>query len=73
MATEAAREIVDLALRTLRPPRLICLFDPRNVASRRVAERVGFAFDREVLLDSERVPIHSLRAGITPQTRPCSP
>ena len=61
LATEAARAIVDNALRTLRPPRLICLFDPRNVASRRVAERVGFAFDREVLLDGERLP-HALFA-----------
>jgi ribosomal-protein-alanine N-acetyltransferase len=63
LATEAARAIVDHALRTLRPPRLICLFDPENVASRRVAERVGFTFDREVLLDGERIPMHSLRAG----------
>jgi hypothetical protein len=45
---------------------LICLFGPRNVASRRVAERVGFTFDREVLLDGERLPMHSLRAGSTP-------
>ena len=63
LATEAARAIVDHAMRTLRPPRLICLFDPRNVASRRVAERVGFTFDREVLLDGERLPMHSFRAG----------
>lgn len=63
LATEAARAIVDHALWTLRPPRLICLFDPRNVASRRVAERVGFTFDREVLLDGERLPMHSLHAG----------
>ena len=66
LATEAARAIVDHALRTLRPPRLICLFDPLNVASRRVAERVGFTFDSEVLLDGERIPMHSLRAGRTP-------
>ena len=61
LATEAARAIVDHALRTLRPTRLICLFDPRNVASRRVAERVGFTFDREVILDGERLPMHSMR------------
>ena len=62
LATEAARAIVDHAFQTLRPPRLICLFDPQNVASRRVAERVGFTYDRDVLLDGERVPMHSLRA-----------
>ena len=60
LATEAARAIVDLALQTLRPTRLISLFDPGNVASRRVAERVGFSFDREVLVDGERVRMHSL-------------
>ena len=64
-ATEAALAIVDHALQTLRPPRLICLFDPRNAASRRVAERVGFTYDRDVLLDGERVPMHSLRAEST--------
>ena len=48
------------------PPRLICLFDPLNIPSRRVAERVGFTFDREVILDGERLPMHSLRAGSTP-------
>jgi RimJ/RimL family protein N-acetyltransferase len=63
LATEAAHAIADHALRALRPPRLICLFDPRNVASRRVAEHVGFAFDREVLLDGERIPMHSLRGS----------
>jgi RimJ/RimL family protein N-acetyltransferase len=56
LATEAARAIVDLGFRTLRPPRLICLFDPGNVASRRVAERVGFTFDREVLLAASGSP-----------------
>ena len=66
LATEAARAIVDHALRALRPPRLICLFDPLNVASRRVAERAGFTFDSDVLLDGERIPMHSLRAGGTP-------
>jgi RimJ/RimL family protein N-acetyltransferase len=45
---------------------LICLFDPLNVASRRVAERAGFTFDSDVLLDGERIPMHSLRAGGTP-------
>jgi RimJ/RimL family protein N-acetyltransferase len=44
---------------------LICLFDPQNVASRRVAERVGFTFDRDVFLDGDRIPMHSLRAGST--------
>jgi [ribosomal protein S5]-alanine N-acetyltransferase len=74
LATEAARAIAHHALQTLRPPRLICLFDPGNVASRRVAERVGFTYDCDVLLDGERVPMHSLRAGSTaiPEGRPAS-
>jgi ribosomal-protein-alanine N-acetyltransferase len=62
LATEAARAIVDHAFGAMRLPRLICLFEPENLASRRVAEHVGFAFEREVLIDGERLPMHALAA-----------
>ena len=41
LATEAARAIVDYAFTTLSVRRLICMFDPDNDASRRVAAKVG--------------------------------
>jgi ribosomal-protein-alanine N-acetyltransferase len=62
LASEAARAIVNHAFGSLRLPRLICLFDPQNHASRRVAEHVGFTFERDVTMDGERQPMYSLRA-----------
>jgi [ribosomal protein S5]-alanine N-acetyltransferase len=63
LGSEAARAVVDHAFGTLRLPRLICLFDPQNQASRRVAEHVGFTFERDVTMDGERQPVFSLRAN----------
>jgi ribosomal-protein-alanine N-acetyltransferase len=61
LGSEAAGAIVDHAFGTLRLPRLICLFDPQNLASRRVAEHVGFRFERDVAMDGERQPMYSLQ------------
>jgi len=41
LATEAARAIVDYAFATLPVERLICMFEPENIASRGVAANVG--------------------------------
>lgn len=41
LATEAARAIVAYAFTTLPVERLICMFDPENTASRRVAAKAG--------------------------------
>jgi len=48
-ATEAASALRDYALGRLKVPRLIALIDPENVASARVAEKVGMQFEKEVL------------------------
>jgi ribosomal-protein-alanine N-acetyltransferase len=45
-ATEAAKGIIEYARDRLGLKRLICLIMPGNVASMRVAQRVGMAFDR---------------------------
>jgi ribosomal-protein-alanine N-acetyltransferase len=45
-ATEAAGAIVAHAARVLRLARLICLIDPDNAASIRVAQKVGMRFER---------------------------
>ena len=47
LATEAASNIIDYARSQLGLSRLICLITPGNVASVRVAEKVGMAFERE--------------------------
>lgn len=47
LAAEAARGIVGYAREALGLARLICLIDPRNAASIRVARSVGMALERE--------------------------
>jgi ribosomal-protein-alanine N-acetyltransferase len=61
LGTEAAQAVVDYGFDRLGLERLICLFDLENVASRRVAEKVGMTFERDVELDGERVPLYSRR------------
>ena len=53
LATEAARAIVDHAFATLPVDRLICLVDPGNEASRRVATRIGMTLLRDDYVDDE--------------------
>lgn len=48
LATEAARGIMAYGFGTLGYSRLICLIDPDNIASQRVAEKIGMALERKV-------------------------
>lgn len=48
LATEAARGIVDHGFERLALSRLICLIDPANQASIRVAERIGMSFETQM-------------------------
>lgn len=52
LGTEAARAILAYGFGKLGLPRLICLIDPENMASRRVAEKIGMRFEREGLDES---------------------
>jgi ribosomal-protein-alanine N-acetyltransferase len=47
LGTEAARGIRDYAFAELGFTRLICLIDEHNLASIRVAEKIGMAFEKE--------------------------
>jgi ribosomal-protein-alanine N-acetyltransferase len=47
LGTEAAQGVLDYAVATLGLSRLICLIDPGNAASIRVAEKIGMRFERE--------------------------
>jgi [ribosomal protein S5]-alanine N-acetyltransferase len=53
LATEAARAIAEHAFDTLPVDRLICLIDPGNEASRRVATRIGMTLLRDDYVDDE--------------------
>jgi ribosomal-protein-alanine N-acetyltransferase len=48
LATEVARALVTYGFDTLKLEHLICLIDPGNTASRRVAEKIGMRLEREV-------------------------
>ena len=49
LATEAAQAIADYAFETLQLSRLICLVDPENTASRRVASKIGMIFEKDIV------------------------
>jgi RimJ/RimL family protein N-acetyltransferase len=48
LATEAARAIVGHAFERLEVTRLVCLIVPANLASIRVAERIGMTFEKQL-------------------------
>ena len=49
LATEMARAILDVAVRQLGLTDIVCFTMTTNQASRRVMEKVGFAFERDIV------------------------
>jgi RimJ/RimL family protein N-acetyltransferase len=49
IATEAAKKVRDHGFGELKLPRVISLIHPDNVASRRVAEKIGMLFERQTV------------------------
>src|SRR5690349_11005043 len=47
LATEAAQAILNYGFGKLNLSRLICLIDPQNIASQKVAEKMGMSFEKE--------------------------
>jgi RimJ/RimL family protein N-acetyltransferase len=62
-ATEAARAIRDHGVGALGCRRLVALIDPRNGASMRVAEKLGFRFDRAVARPRGVAHLYAFTAG----------
>jgi len=48
LGTEAAKGILHYGFEPLHLPRLICLIDPDNMASQRVAEKMGMTLEKKV-------------------------
>ena len=48
LATEAAREVLKLGFEKYKLPRLVAVINPENIASVRVAEKVGMKYERDV-------------------------
>lgn len=57
-ATEAARVVRDDAFSRLGIRRLVAMIDPSNVASIRVAEKIGMRYEKDVLLEGYSHPDH---------------
>ncbi len=47
LGTEAAQAVLDYGFEQLRLSRLICLIERDNVASIKVAEKIGMTFEKE--------------------------
>ena len=60
LATEAASAIVQYAFDRLGYSRLVCLIDPANAPSIRVAERIGMRLEREMEDDGGPFLLYSL-------------
>lgn len=66
LGTEAARAILDYGFDRLNLARLICLIDGENLASIKVAEKIGMAFEKEgrdeagpfLLYSRNKSPVH---------------
>ena len=57
LGTEAASGILRYAFGTLNLPRLICLIDPENISSQRVAEKIGMTLEKKVDgIDGDNIP-----------------
>src|SRR6266446_1134968 len=61
IATEAARKVRDHAFGDLKLPRVISLIHPDNVASRRVAEKIGMLFERQTVFKGFPTLVFALR------------
>jgi ribosomal-protein-alanine N-acetyltransferase len=59
LGTEAARAVLDYGFEELGLSRLICLIDPGNDASIKVAGKIGMALERELELDGEPTLVYS--------------
>lgn len=55
-ATEAAQAVRDYAFGVLCLPRLVALIEPQNLASIRVAEKLGMRYEKEVMLEGYSHP-----------------
>ena len=60
LATEAARAARDHGFHALGYERLVSLIDPGNLASRRVAERVGLTLEKEVWKWNKNICVYAI-------------
>ncbi len=64
LATEAARASRDYGINQLGYTRLISLIHPRNIASKRVAEKIGMAFEKETFALNKRLCVYAYQLSV---------
>lgn len=69
-ATEAATAVRDYAFHALQLPQLISLIRVGNIASQRVAEKIGMRFNQEIRRHGARYWKYVLIRDAIPQTQP---
>jgi ribosomal-protein-alanine N-acetyltransferase len=60
LATEAARAIVAFGFERLGHDRIVCLIDPENIASLKVASNVGMVVDGDVEIEGDVIPLYAI-------------
>lgn len=60
LGTEAARAIMQYGFAKLQLPRLISVIDPDNIASQRVAQKIGMQLEQQLELDNLPMLIYSI-------------
>lgn len=60
IATEAATAVKQFAFETLKLPKLISIIQPANIASRRIAEKMGMSIDQETDFNGIPVVIYAM-------------
>nr|WP_281378696.1 GNAT family N-acetyltransferase [Azospirillum oleiclasticum] len=63
-ATEAARAVIGIAVDHLRMPSLVAGVAPADAASRRLVEKLGFVFERDMINAGRPQALHRLRAVV---------
>ncbi|MBA2176164.1 GNAT family N-acetyltransferase [Halobacillus locisalis] len=58
-ATEAAKALKEYGLIDLGENRLVSLIQPNNMPSRKVANKIGMDFDKEIVLGDQKVHVYS--------------
>ncbi len=66
LGTEVAQALVHYAFEQLHIPRLICLIDPANLASIKVAQKIGMTLEREAHDEKGRYLIYARTHDPTP-------
>jgi RimJ/RimL family protein N-acetyltransferase len=64
LATEAATAVRDHAFLDLKLPRVISLIHPDNIASRRVAEKIGMTHEKETVFRGFPTIVFAISRGV---------